>query len=388
MCKNFGYQTVTPVYIANVVSAYKAQNLDYASLRVFVACLELKAIRDAARRSGSKKKGGRGFVPNFKKEEIQKITGLTMRFVSRALRNLKKTGVMTFSKDEIVITQIAISGSRELLEEIRCQRSSARPIPVPRTLLKFLARCERPALFITLLAHFLRGLSIDRKTGEVRNRGTVKLSWISSVFNVSDRAARYARQKLIQLAIITKDIASFQRKLNRDGAYFELDLYWGKVPEKPGREIAGLSQETCTQNAAPYKYMRTPYGSKDQKTRATEPSGVFKKRGGDEAPRLSNVVKEDLHSYWRTKALYEEAVRKKIIGSSEADFLNWVAAAVRAKSAKEGDPTKIFMGIVRKGLFGHVTQEEEDRARRAILRYREDGTYANGLTCEIMKRVA
>lgn len=377
MHQNFGYQTITPLHIGNVVSAYQRSELDYASLRVYFAAFELKAIRDAARRTGSTKRRGSKFVPNYREDEIQRLTGLSIRFVRRSLRKLKKLGVMTFTNTEIVITETAIEGSRELVEEIRSERSPARPIPIPRALLRFLARCERPALFMTLLAHFLRGLSIDRKTSEVRNRGTVKLSWVSSVFEISERAARYARQELIQLVIITKDTGSFQRKLNRDGAYFELDLFWGKSTNQPRRENAGPTPKISTQIAAPYKDMRTPYGSKDQKTRVTEPSGVFKKREGEGAPRLSNVVKEDLQSFFRTRTLYEEAVRKKIIGTSEADFLNWVAAAVRAKTAKEGDPVKIFMGIVRKRLFTHVTQEEEDRARRAIRNFQEHMTPAS-----------
>ena len=88
------------------------------------------------------------------------------------------------------------------------------------------------------------------------------------------------------------------------------------------------------------------------------------------APRLRDVQMEDLLAFSRTEALYREAVQAEWVRDSEASFLNWVGAAVRAKTCQARDPVRVFLGIVKRGLWSHVTDADEERARRAINRYR------------------
>src|SRR5207245_2911426 len=103
-----------------------------------------------------------------------------------------------------------------------------------------LARSTRPALAKTVIAYLLRGLALER-SGKIRSAGTVKISWICALFQISERAARAARAELIRLGWITKDTGSFQRKLNRDGAYFVIDPFWRRV----ARPSAPLDPEKC-----------------------------------------------------------------------------------------------------------------------------------------------
>lgn len=79
---------------------------------------------------------------------------------------------------------------------------------------------------------------------------------------------------------------------------------------------------------------------------------------------------EDLQSFSLTEALYWQAVDEGMIDHSESNALNWLSAAVRAKCVR-GDPVRIFLGIVRRKLWAHITQDQEERARRALIRYRE-----------------
>ena len=99
-------------------------------------------------------------------------------------------------------------------------------------------------MFLTKLAYVLRGLSLERTTGELRGRGCIKASWIAEHFGLSLRAVRLARSELIESGFIEKDVASFQRKLNRDGSYFEINLarYAGTLKESAGTiaESAGI----------------------------------------------------------------------------------------------------------------------------------------------------
>ena len=60
-----------------------------------------------------------------------------------------------------------------------------------------------------------------------------------------------------------------------------------------------------------------------------------------------------------------------LVQASEASALAFMAAAIRARNVREGDSVRIFVGIIRRGLWQHITQAEEDEARRALARYRE-----------------
>jgi hypothetical protein len=100
-----------------------------------------------------------------------------------------------------------------------------------------------------------------------------------------------------------------------------------------------------------------------------EPSGVKTEKPGK--PSIANIKLEDLVRFSRTEELYRQAVATGLVQHSENQVLNWIGAAVRAKTVA-GDPVRVFAGIVRKKLWRYITQEQEDRARSALRRYREE----------------
>lgn len=258
---------------------------------------------------------------------------------------------------------------------------------MPRQVLKYLARCSRPAVAKTVVAYLLRGLSLERG-GKIRSAGTVKISWICKLCRISERAARAARAELIRLGWITKDTGSFQRKLNRDGAYFVIDPAWRRVFKRS----APLGLEKFIRSAPPIEKQETPYGSKNQKPATREESGVCmaNERKIDEQPSLRDIRPDDLQRLSRLRVLYEEATRAKWLMRSEANLRNFIAAAARA-SRVEGDPVRIFVGIVRKALWHHLSNEDENRAIAALKREREkqerpSGARAEGASGEGMMR--
>jgi hypothetical protein len=357
------------------------------------------AIREAAARrlkrllkQGSERK--RCSHRLYKIDELVHLTGASQTGLRRDLNMLQKAGLLTFEPSCILITETPLSCSDEALRLLPKKRSMLRPIPIPRRFLRFLSRCQSPAVLKTAIAHLLRGLSLDRTTGKIKPRGTVKLSWISTIMGISERAARYARTELIRLGWITRDECSHQWKLNRDGAYFEINLEWRqqRVTHKseerrvlqetgsdeplvdnsppPMLEIAPPPGEICLEIASPNIRLKTPYGIKNQKTQQSEPAGVFSK------PTIWNVIREDLNNFYRTEILYHQAVATTLIDDSEASKLNFFGAAIRAKSTKRGDPVRIFLGIIRQELWHHITQDQEDSARRALTRFREKNSLA------------
>jgi hypothetical protein len=133
-----------------------------------------------------------------------------------------------------------------------------------------------------------------------------------------------------------------------------------------------------------YKDKKTPFGSKNQKSRSRDRTGVSKKR---ERPDLHKLRPQDLKRLSSLEIIYREAVEAGWLQPSEANFRNLVAAAVRATRAK-GDSVRIFVGIVRRGLWHHITHEQERWANEVISRNQNRrGAYTENVLDAISKQV-
>jgi len=251
-----GYKLIRADQLVGVIGALNDRRITFRAFRTYIGCFELLAIREAADRS--KPKGGKNRQRRFLRSELTAlIDGKDRTTVSRELSSLKAAGLLAFAETGIDLTA---ESRGDVLLPFLGSRGGKRLIPVPRQVLKFLAGCTRPALAKTVIAYLLRGLSLER-TGKVKSAGTVKISWICALCRISERAARAARAELIRLGWITKDTGSFQRKLNRDGAYFVIDPAWRRVFNRS----APLEARKSTGSAPPKEKQETPYGSKNQK---------------------------------------------------------------------------------------------------------------------------
>ncbi len=365
MYQQVGYKTISLTELCNGVGAFLSGAISLETLRVYLGCFEILAIREAARHSQTKKREKGTHLVRYQPSELQRLLpGSTEVGIMKALKKLRKIQLLTFSESSITVSQSLLPFGREMLSRVGDGRCETRLIPVPRTLLRYLCSVETKTLLLTTLGYVVRGLSLSPKTRSIKSRGTAKATWIADVFSLSERSVRYARRELIKMSLLSEDTTKSQRKLNRDGAYFEMNLLWGRV-HKEESQIAPPPAKNTPQIAPPIRDLETSYGSRDQKTSP----GLLKKEESEAPPTLRDVKRRDLNEFPRTKALYEEAVERGMIKPSQAAFLSWVSAAVRAKTTATNDPVKVFVGIVRRGLFHHVTNEQEERARQAIVRY-------------------
>ncbi len=83
-----------------------------------------------------------------------------------------------------------------------------------------------------------------------------------------------------------------------------------------------------------------------------------------EAAHYVNIRLADLHDRERLRSLHRQAVAKGWLLDCEADTLNFFGAAVRARSTAARDPVRVFVDIVRKRRWNHVTQAHEEEGRR------------------------
>ena len=68
--------------------------------------------------------------------------------------------------------------------------------------------------------------------------------------------------------------------------------------------------------------------------------------------------------------LFGQAAHAGWMQPSEANALNFVAAAVRAREVGHS-PARLFVNLVRQRLGQNITQTQENRARLALVRFRE-----------------
>lgn len=376
-CVRGGYKTLSPIQICNALGALQAGVISLRAFRVFFGCTAALAAREAAGRVARRARRMRSAtLPRYQTEEIARLTRCgSLRVVRSELRRLEAVGLLQFSPEVLVLADLPIAVAVDLLERTSAGRSATRPIPIPRPILRLLARPGAGSTAKVILAHCVRGLALDRRTGEVRCRGTVKASWIADTLDMSLRAVRSGRAELVRLGLIARDTGSSQWKLNRDGSYFTWNLNWSSASSSAPRCV-----ETASRSAPPMKRPETPYGSKrDQEPVAP---GAFSK------PDIRNVNAEDLRSLSRLDALFQQAVSKRILGGTESDVLNFVSAAVRALSVKCRDPERVFMGIVRKKLWGNVTQAQEERALAGLDKIRRSRPDAFSLFAPVASRLA
>ncbi len=182
VCIQGGYKTVTPVQIANCFGALNQDAISYRAVRVYFACLSLVATREAAKRDAVKKRTKPCAEVRYRVSELCAVTGLKSGAVKRDLRSLKKAALLLWSEKALSVRSDSVPGTEGLLQSLSGRRSALRPIPVPRSVLRLVARSTKGALGKTAMAYVIRGLSIDRKDASIRAAGTVKASWISINF--------------------------------------------------------------------------------------------------------------------------------------------------------------------------------------------------------------
>jgi hypothetical protein len=346
-----GYKTLTPNQIGTLLHALSTRQITWTAARVWCACVEMQAIREAAGRVRRRRRDKRPLQPEFRREELVEMTGLSRRMVARGLTQLETFDIVHFRSESIHLLEAPMLEAAETIQELSGGRSPRRPIPIPRVVLRFLARQLTAALGRVMLGYVVRGLTIDRQGGAIRSAGTVKASWLSGTLGLSQRAVRYAQSRLKQLGWICPDRGSKQWKLNRTGAWFSIRLDW--VPT-----VAPLPVEIGTPAAPPREDRKTPSEDQNQKL-------VFSGRQENE-PNLNRIHPNDLHDRGRLRVLFRQAVQRGWLRHCQSDALNFLAAAVRARSTPARDPVRVFVSLIRRRRWNHITQAQEDQARRTL----------------------
>src|SRR5262249_50063270 len=148
--------------------------------------------------------------------------------IPTALANLQQAGLLTWADSQLTFPAPQLETNPALATMLAQIPNSHRRIPVPRRLLRFLARNVSRVLLATILGHLFRCLYY--RQGRCRADGFCKASWIADIFSVSPRAVKAARQRLEALGFLQRtDTPQWVR--NRYGQKMIINLQWsGMLP--------------------------------------------------------------------------------------------------------------------------------------------------------------
>ena len=86
-------------------------------------------------------------------------------------------------------------------------------------------------------------------------------------------------------------------------------------------------------------------------------------------PTLQHIERADLTDIQRVLALYSQAVQQRLIGSSEAERLTFVALAQHVLSCRAQNEGGLFRHLLKQKRYQCVTQADEDVAFQRLKQY-------------------
>jgi hypothetical protein len=338
--------------------ALSERHIALRDLRVWLACFELSARRQAAQ---TKRR------PRYTVDELHKLVGgVGGAHIRKSIRRLEAVGLLTWTETAIHPGDQRFSLPSEELADFEDWVSGVtnhdRHVPVPRKIIRHLAGTQCRADIATAFGHLLRCLYYRNK--RCNSGGRCKARWIADTFGIHLRTVKAARSRLVSLGWLLVG-ACTQTQLNRWGPHVVVNLAWD--PGRPKSKSPPRETFSTTELPPPIKNSELFYRRSETHEPATRrPVGVAKQRL--EKPVLHRIALTDLKSPKRLDLLCAQAVKRGIIGSSQFDRLQFFSAARHALNHGTSNPPGLFNWLIRLHKWEHITCEDEDQARRILKR--------------------
>ena len=351
-----GFVLITGTTLLAAWWALMREIITVRDLRVWLACFELVERRSAA-------PGGRR--PFFTEAEVAQVAGIkTARSVRAVIRRLESVGMLFWSAKRIEPLPLPVTDDERIeFSDWACDvQNHARPVPVPRRIVVFLARCSRRAVTATVFAHLLRCMYY--RGGRVNSGGRCKATWVAKTFGLHERTIKAARQELLeQRWLIPRD--SSQHMLNRWGPAVVVNLTWGT--KRVRSESPPRKRPSSTGSPPPISNKKLSSRLINNKPARGQPWGSDDP-GSWRPPNFRRLSAEDLENPARLQALFDQANAAGLVERTEARRLDFFAAAEHALRTVKRNSCGLFFSMIRSGWWQHISQEDEDRARAKLRR--------------------
>ena len=381
-----GYRFITVMQLAMVWWAYHEKLIRLIDLRTWFACQELVSRRCRLGKDDHRQYG---------LDELHRLVGgVGGEHLRKGLRRLRAAGLISIEDGRIsfpvspdAMPAKDLSGLWSMLELIQNNR---RRIPVPRRTLRFIAGGARRAVIATIVGHLLR--CVYYRKGECSSEGCCKASWVANVFQVTRRSVIEARKHLVGIGWLVP-LGQDHWHRQRWGGRGVVNLSWARTvrerendqqgasesPELPTRVVDNAevshsgfsprSAEIAPGFSPPDSNRKLPSEPQNQKPTSGGPAGALKAKRTGGKPKMANVQPEDLSDTGRLLELFDDAVRLGVVGGSESERLNFVAAAEHASIIGSRNPCGLFAWLIRGQHWRFITQGDEDVAQERLKRH-------------------
>ena len=226
-----GFRLISTNLIVAIWFGFREGLVSLHAVRCFFALHEISARRYAC--ACSERRAGRRptFKPRLCVKELAKLLGLPTSKAKAALLELHEAGLVATTEHSIRFTSVSAlpwSDDRCLDFEVFLQnfRNANRRVPIPRRTLVLIAESSSKALIWSMLACCLRCVFYYSPSKDYRCVGCAKASWIAKTGGFSLRAAKGARQFLVERGWL-KPLHANQFIRNRYGERFEVSpQFW------------------------------------------------------------------------------------------------------------------------------------------------------------------
>lgn len=349
--------------------------------RTWLACLEVRERRKFA---------GRGRTPAYEVAEVAALIGGTEIGARASIRRLQRAGLVRWTSSGPSFVEspenLAVVDVSSVLEMAALMPARRRSFPMPRRMLRLLAGGVKRSVLATVFGHLLRCPHYTKTKGW-DPVGACKASWVAEAFGVSERSVKRARAHLVhELRWLMPEEAE-QWYLNRNGGRFGVRLDWTGEARPSVGEGRGCSEFSTAELSPPQGGTGTrlsppeskqPSPSEIQKStpgaeRPRPPVESSTKKVGEGCPQLTRIRPEDLRSVPRVMELFDQALTSKAWrarGWTPTDGylerLNWAAAARRASVRGSINPCGVFVHLVSKRKWDHISNDDEEAVRREL----------------------
>lgn len=354
-----GFRFINAEALLTTWMMYRRGVVQFMDLRVWFGCWELTSRRCSLRK---------GQRPRYTVEEIHRLVGgVGGEYLRNSIARLERAGLLSWQESAVQIQpspdQLPVDLREELGAKLDLIANHRRKVPVPRRVIRLIAKRGKRVEIATIVGHLLRCLYY--RDGRCVPDGRCKASWVAEVFEVDLRNVKAARKHLIAQGWLIPRPSS-QSQLNRWGPMFTVNLAWSPKPGRQKLESPPPSPVSTSQIPPPIENKKLSTRSKNQEPAPRGPAGSWKEAGKENKPNIRHVVSEDLRESGRLDVLFSQAVTRGYVQQSECDRLRFFGAAEHARAVATHNPCGLFATVVRQRLWHHITQRDEDAARARL----------------------